>query len=343
MSQPINILSAGMISGVGLTADASCAAIRSAIDGFVETGFLDTAGKPIMGAAVPLDPPLRGADKLVHFCHEAIRQVLDAHPNLDTAKVPLMVCLSEPSRPGRFTNLEESVLAKIESSLELRFHSESRVIAQGRMSGVLALQLARGAIQRSGYSHCLIVGADTYLVGATLAAFEERRRLLTSKNTDGFLPGEGAAAVLLGNPEPGDPGPFLQLLGMGSGTERATIESGEPLRADGMVTAVQAAMAESGIGYEDLDYRLTDINGEQYFFREAALSLTRTMRTRKDEFDIWHPADCIGETGAAAVPILLTAALAAARKQYAPGPGILCHLSCDGPERAALILRQSDS
>jgi hypothetical protein len=32
-------------------------------------------------------------------------------------------------------------------------------------------------------------------------------------------------------------------------------------------------------------------------------------------------------------------ALTAAQKGYAPGPGVLCHFSNDGPERAAMILR----
>ena len=70
--------------------------------------------------------------------------------------------------------------------------------------------------------------------------------------------------------------------------------------------------------------------------------MTRTLRVRKEEFDIWHPADCIGEVGAAIVPVVLAVALAAARKNYAPGPGALCHFAGDNSERAAVILRYED-
>ena len=59
---------------------------------------------------------------------------------------------------------------------------------------------------------------------------------------------------------------------------------------------------------------------------------------RKEEFDIWHPADCIGEVGAAALPCMLGVALFAARKAYAPGANILCHLGNDDGKRAALVL-----
>jgi 3-oxoacyl-[acyl-carrier-protein] synthase-1 len=87
-----------------------------------------------------------------------------------------------------------------------------------------------------------------------------------------------------------------------------------------------------------VDYRITDSNGEQYWFKEAALALTRTLRVRKERFEIWHPADCIGDVGAAVVPCILGIALAAARKSYAPGRGSLCHFSGDGSERFALVL-----
>jgi 3-oxoacyl-[acyl-carrier-protein] synthase-1 len=91
-----------------------------------------------------------------------------------------------------------------------------------------------------------------------------------------------------------------------------------------------------------VDYRITDSNGEQYLFKEAALAVTRTLRTRKELFEIWHPADCIGETGAAAAICALGVALAATRKHYAPGNGALCHFSGEDGERIAMILAAAD-
>jgi 3-oxoacyl-[acyl-carrier-protein] synthase-1 len=135
----------------------------------------------------------------------------------------------------------------------------------------------------------------------------------------------------------------LVCLGVGLARETATIESDLPLRADGMVLAVKNAMAESGVTVADTDYRLTDLNCEQYGFREAVLTLGRTLRVIKEEHDIWHPADCIGEVGAAIGPCVLGIALTAARKGYAPGPGVLCHFANDDGERAVLMLRYGRS
>lgn len=59
---------------------------------------------------------------------------------------------------------------------------------------------------------------------------------------------------------------------------------------------------------------------------------------RKEFFHIWHPADCIGEVGAAIGPAMLVVTLAASRKAYGDGPNILCHLGNDAGQRAAALL-----
>ena len=88
----------------------------------------------------------------------------------------------------------------------------------------------------------------------------------------------------------------------------------------------------------DMDFRITDANGEQYKFKEGDLAVTRMLREHKGAFDIWHPADCIGEIGAAMVPSILNVAEAAAKKGYSRGDKVLCHCGNDDGERASLIL-----
>jgi 3-oxoacyl-[acyl-carrier-protein] synthase I len=88
----------------------------------------------------------------------------------------------------------------------------------------------------------------------------------------------------------------------------------------------------------DIDYRITDLSGEQYYFKEAALALSRTLRKRKEEFDIWHPAECTGEAGALAGVSVLSVADAACRKAYTKGPAIVAHMAADAGQRAAITL-----
>jgi len=210
------------------------------------------------------------------------------------------------------------------------------VLTLGRVGGAQGVAEASKLFDE-GREACVIVGVATYLPAATLTAYNDRDRLNTETTSDGFIPGEAAAAVLLrlGSTSSGG----LQCLAVGTGVEPAPIDSAEPFRADGLTQAIKAALQSSGCTYADLDYRITDVNGEYYNFKEATLALNRTAREQKERFTIWHPVDCIGDVGAASVPVLLAIAHAAARKGYAPGPGVLCHFSSDGSERAAMILR----
>lgn len=335
------VLTSGMVTGVGLSAPASFAAIRCKINRFEETRFFDRDGEPIIASSVPLEQPWRGRAKLVQMVASAIRECLAANAAVPVERIPLLLCVAEKERPGRLEGLDDAFLAELGDELRVVFHQRSAIIAQGRVGGAVAVEMARTLIHGDGFSLCLVAGADSFLSAATLAAYEQKDRLLTSLNSNGFIPGEAGTAVLLGHPGR-DPKPELLCLGIGFGKERATVESEEPLRAEGLVEAFQAVCADSGGSLDDADYRLTDANGEQYFFKEAALAVSRTVRKLKKEFDIWHPVDCIGEVGAAIVPCVLGVALDAARKRYAPGVGALCHFSNDTGERAALLLRASE-
>ncbi len=338
---PVAIVAAGMMTGVGLTWASSCAAIRCAIDNFQETRFMGAGGEWIVGSEVPLGQPYRGLAKLAKLAAGPLRECLEAVPGVSPERIPLFLCIAEQERPGRLNGLEDELLADVEAELGVKFDPErSGLIARGRVGGVHAVQHTRKLLHSGADapSHVLIAGVDSYLVGPTLTALAETDRLLSAANSDGFVPGEAGAAMLLTRSEyAGDAS--LSCLGIGFGSEEATILSEDkPLRADGLAAAIRAALDEAGLTMGAVDYRLSDVNGEQYGFKEAALAMTRLLRDRKEEFDIWHPADCIGEVGAAALPCMIGVELAAVRKRYAPGRLALHHLGADGVRRGALLV-----
>jgi 3-oxoacyl-[acyl-carrier-protein] synthase I len=332
--KPVSIIAAGMITGVGLDAPSSCAAIRCAIDNFSETRFMDKGGEWIIGSQVPLEQPWRGLPKLVHMVVPAIRECLAQVKGVTPETIPLLLCVAEKERPGRLEGLDDELFSDVQTELGVRFHPRSAVIARGRVAGGLAMIEARKLIHEERLPYCVIAGVDSYLVAATLAGYEQKNRLLTSQNSNGFIPGEAGAAVLVGPQS----APSLLCIGIGTGEERATVDSEEPFRAEGMVQACKAAFSDAGRTMADVDYRITDSNGEQYFFKEAGLTVARTLRVTKEKFQIWHPADCIGEVGAAIGPCALAVGLAASRKEYAPGPNPLCHMSGENGDRIALML-----
>ena len=334
--KPFGIDATGMVTGVGLDAASSCAAIRCGITGFEETKFM-FGGDWLVGCEVPSEDRLLGREKLLWMVSSAIRECFSGKSSaLDD--VPLLVCLSDSSRPGSVAGPDREFLKDLGELLGRHLHPSSRVFAKGKMGGIHALDHARVLLGKEVRS-CIIAGVDTHLDPRNLDALDRAGRLHTEQTTHGLSPGEAAGAVILSAYPANN---ALICHGIGWGREEAVVESGKPLRADGLAGAIRAAFADSGFGFERVDFRLTDLSGEPYFFKEAALAALRTMRVLKREFDIWHPADCIGDVGAATVPILLGVALTAMRKGYAPGAGVLCHLSNDDSQRAALTLLYQD-
>ena len=202
--KPIAIIAAGMVTGVGLDAPSSCAAIRCAIDNFSETRFMDKGGEWIIGSQVPLEQPWRGLPKLVHMVVPAIRECLAQTGGLGPEKIPLLLCVAEAERPGRLEGLDDELLSDVQTELGVRFHPRSAVIPRGRVAGGQAMLQARQLIHDEHFPFCVIAGVDSLLVSSTLAAYEAKNRLLTSQNSNGFIPGEAGAAILVGPPTASD-------------------------------------------------------------------------------------------------------------------------------------------
>jgi 3-oxoacyl-[acyl-carrier-protein] synthase-1 len=334
--QPLAISSTGLVTSVGLSAPAALAAIRAKLACPTETRFVDSSGEWITGHRVPLEKPWVGLTRLAKMAAMAIDECLNLVPRTSWADIPLLLCVAEPQRPGRLDGLDDKLFLQIEHELGVRFDSDSGVISRGRVGVALALARARELIHEHGSPRVLIAATDSLLSGPTLDAYERSHRLLTGANPNGFIAGEAGGALLV---EVASGEPQLCCTGIGFGLERAHITSEEPLRAEGLTQAIMAALADSGRAPHDMDFRITDISGEQYYFKEAALAVARILRQRKEEFDLWHPAECVGETGAAAGVVICAVAEAACRNGYAPGANVLAHMVGDAGERAAAVLK----
>ena len=337
-ASPLAIHKVGLITAVGASAPASCAAFRAKVNNPAPTRFMDGTGEWILAHAVALpdDAKVRGLARLSAMARMAIQEVLvEVLPEACPA-IPLLLCVAEKERPGRLEGLDGPLLEQIQAELGVRFSSDSSVVAQGRVAVAVALALARKLLDAGRATQVLIASTDSLLNWPTLSHIDREGRLLTQENSNGFMVGEGAGALLVGRPAQGVQ---LWCSGMGFAIEPAHIDSEEPLRADGLSAAIRDAAKEAGLAMQDFDYRIADLSGEQYYFKEAALALQRTLHQPKAEFDLWHPAECTGEAGALAGVAIVALAEAAARKGYAKGPNVLAHMANDAGPRAALALQ----
>ena len=176
MSQVLSIVASGMVSAVGLSAPANCAAIRCALDNFQETRFIDQGRRMVACRQRAAGAALARPRQLLKMAARAIDEALRGQPDLDCTELPLLLCVAEGDRPGRCAGLDESFLRDLEGELGRRFHPSSALIAQ-------AGSVARWPAQRAQ--------ADP---GRLPAGPGGRRRLLRQRPDPGRLRGPRAAA-----------------------------------------------------------------------------------------------------------------------------------------------------
>ncbi len=336
--RPLAILGTGLVTSVGLSAAACCSAFRAKITNPFETRFIDSAGAWIMAHRVDLERPWPPLAKLSKMAALAIEEALQDLDKKQWHQLPLLLCIAEAERPGRLAGLDDALLPLIEAEVGVTFASpSSALVPQGRVGVAVALERSRLLLASSKMPGVLIVCTDSLLSWPTLSHYERADRLLTESNSNGFMPGEGGGALWVGAGRRGSP--HMWCMGIGFGRESAHIDSGEPLHADGLTQAIKASLDDAGCQLHDLDFRITDNSGEQFYFKEASLALTRGLRQRKEEFDFWHPAECTGEVGAASGGAVIATAVDACRKGYAPGNRVLSHWANDAGQRAAVTLQ----
>jgi len=333
---PLAVLGVGLVTGVGLTAAESCAAIRCGINDFQSTRFIGMNGDWLVGSPVTLETPHSGLTRLAKMAALSLGECFAAAADKPPDHTPILLCVAEQARPGRDPLLSEFLLSEIEYELGARLHPNSRLIDMGRVGGAVALLQARRMLAERRSEQVIVAGVDSFLVDHTIEAFDLNDRLLRPGNSNGFIPGEAAAAVLLGVWQEGVPTPLL-LNGLGFAREPAPFGSGLPLRAQGLMEAISRALADARVALADCDFRISDSSGEQYRLKEAALAITRLLRDRKVLFSLWHLGDCIGEVGAATLPAMLAVLAHGAAHDYLPGPTVLGHLSNDDDTRAAFV------
>jgi 3-oxoacyl-[acyl-carrier-protein] synthase-1 len=330
----------GMVCPVGLGAESSCAALRAGLAKFDELPYHDNHLQPVIGAAVPgLPLTLRHEVRLVELLAGAVRDCLGEKPALATAGVPLVIGLAEPQRPGGGGGLENRIVGLVQDRLGLRFHPTlSRGVARGHTAGFEAFRAARELLDAGSVSACVVCGVDSYVNANALLWLDQNRRLKTPLHSDGVIPGEAAAAVLVQQAAPADK-PAVRLAGLGFAVEKAHVLSEEPLLGLGLTEAAKKALAEAGRGMHEIDWRLSDVTGESYGFKEQSLALTRTLRVRREEMRLRHTADAIGDVGAAVGVCQAVIACHAFRKWPDAGTHVACYTSAVPGDRGVMILQ----
>lgn len=339
------LTSTGMICSVGATSASACAAMRAGIAMLEELPYLDNQGEPILGAVAPgHSRGQKTKERLIELLSLALSDLHGKIPEIDVAQVPLLVGLAEPDRPGGVGDLIDMIVPEVEARLGVVFHPDySRVIARSHTAGFDGLLLSRKLMRRfPEIESCIVCAVDSYINPQSLLWLDEHWRLKNKMNSDGVIPGEAAAAMLVSRNPPTTQAVGVEVSGLGFAHEDAAVLSDEPNLALGLTKATTMALAEARMGFHEIDFRVTDAAGEAYAFKEQSLVECRLMRVHRGEVvvPIWHCAEFIGDVGAAASVAGFVITHEAFAKGYAPGFRAICYGSAVPGRRGAAVLTQ---
>ncbi len=339
--RPLRIAARAMCCAVGHNARAATAAINARLNHFRETGFVAPGGSPLSGGAL-YELDAWGTERLTWM----LRAVLD-EASADAGAVPagdiaIVLTVAEGERPGWHSATLGDALGQVldeERGRGRAFHAHSQFLALGKGGIARALERCSALLDGEGApGHVMLVAADSLLNAGTIEHYLAQERLLTDTNADGFIPAEGAAALLLSRAPAAHAGTWIEAVA--TAQEDWRLEADVPMRAQGLTQAIRTAAAGAGCQVADLDFHASGMTGEAWYAKETSLALSRCIERRMPDFPHLMIARSVGETGAAS-PALTLAWLAGVmdRPEGSPGRAGLLHFAGDDGQRAALVVR----
>ena len=303
--------------------------------------------EPLRAGTVPsVDPDLEGPSRLVALAVAALRTLVQAGriTRAELAATPLFLALPEAGPDVEAWDLAHGFAPELLARAGRDERPPAHLEVIGHAGALAALAAADRQIAERRASRCLLLAVDGYLDRRRIADWDVRRgRLRSRRCLDGFLPGEAAVALLL------EPSPRAARAELGSeraalalveapsfGQEPHTVEGDKAPTGKGMTDALRGAVGRR-LGGLGASTAYLDLNGESYGAFDWSLARTR-LSPALDAVAVAHPADCIGDVGAASGALLIgLAAHAFGRAPSAPRPALVVTASTSGVRAATIV------
>jgi 3-oxoacyl-[acyl-carrier-protein] synthase-1 len=200
--------------------------------------------------------------------------------------------------------------------------SSSRVFTQGRAAGLVALEKALDALQNDPAQSILVGGVDTFLDLRLLATLGAEGRVLGPQVMDGFIPGEGAAFLLIKSAQESErDGAVIQ--GAASTTDPGHRYGTEPARGEGLAEALQLLRQQLPSSTGPIGSTFAGFNGENFEAKLWGVAQLRHSDLFSPDMTLEHPASSFGDAGAATGAILTVLATAALTARQRRGPALV--------------------
>jgi 3-oxoacyl-[acyl-carrier-protein] synthase I len=211
----------------------------------------------------------------------------------------------------------------------------SQVVPTGRAAALMALEAGIKAIAE-GAPVVIVGGVDTYLDLKLLSQLDVEGRILGPQVADGFIPGEGAAFLVLKPQDQAGARPILAL-GATSLPDPGHRYGTEPAKGEGLANALQQLRAGLSSPPPPVSTTFAGFNGENFDAKMWGVARLRHTDFFSPSMAMEHPASSFGDTGAACGAIMSALAATALAQGHRNGPALVWAAS-DRESRACALI-----
>lgn len=350
----------GAFNGLAFDPQQTWAFWRAEAVGVTESPFRCANGtRATMFSARTLSPRLHGAERMRALMDGALEQLVPALGALQGG-APRALWLGLPERYG-----EEAARGHVTERRRLERHAKEWCdqhagggavipVARGHASVAYALIEACTELMAGRLEAAIVGGVDTYHSPEVVEELIARERLFDGKNLDTFIPGEGAAFLLLTRARAAKRAqlPMLAYVqAAATGQEPGSMLVDAPCTGTGLARAMRTAALHLAKEGRLLEWLLGDLTNESYRTTEFQLALPRTVApggldSGGKEFQPIVAEETLmdflplrfGDLGAATLPTAAVIATQAFMRGAPSASGCLLVASSVGPDRGAVLV-----
>jgi 3-oxoacyl-[acyl-carrier-protein] synthase-1 len=341
-----------LLTSVGNDAPESCASLRAGINRMGEYPLYYPTGsdpgwnddQPLQAAPIRgLSPELSLRQRMVELAARVLRQLPSRHGlrRAMLTRTALLVALPLPDRAVKSAQIAEKLVPDLLHACALPPFPVTRVSAGGHTAAFQLLVDSQEILDKGEADTVVLLAVDSYFSSERLQLLDEEWRLKSARNVDGFVPGEAAAALLLqsaSSKHPAQPSQAI-LHAPGFADEQNPTNSDRQSTGRALSGAIDKALAGAAPG--PCPWVACDMNGESYRAYEWGLALSLLPDRLGHVTHLAHPADCIGDVGAATGALLIALACSGFLRGYAPSREALLWTASDARTRAALRIESA--
>ncbi len=370
---PLAVTAIGMATSLGLDSACACAGARAGLVRLREITTLNYALDPdiakegldgvplLVGHMVPvIGAGCAGIAKLLALSRPALTELI-RDIRLDSSqwhRTALGINISDgyfqknfgpvpessfdadpPTFAALWTRMAVRLTQRLCDEFALPIEAKRQFVVLGGRVGVADVLLrAAHLMERGEIDRCIIGGVESCVEAQSILAYAAAGVLKCAANPTGFIPGEGAAFLVVerGGAAAGPPGAFL-IGDIAQASDASYLQAEAFPQGAGLSTCMIEVLADADAQSDCLV--IADLNGAELRALDWGHALVH-LRARfpGSRFDTWLPALSFGETGAAAGALALCMAYRAIERGYLTEGPVVVALSSEDGRRAALRL-----